>query len=120
MFVARAVLPIEGLPAKMTKSDLCKPPNISSRAVSPVGTPTIPFSFFIANVAISMVWSKAWLNFKNDCEKLPLSAKSNNDFSVLSIILSAFCSLEFNVSEDRLSDIKINSLRKYISWTTFA
>ena len=30
------------------------------------------------------------LNFKNDCEKLPLSAKSKRDFSVLSIIFSAF------------------------------
>ena len=45
MFVARAVLPIEGLPANITKSDLCNPPNFSSKSVKPVGTPTIPLSF---------------------------------------------------------------------------
>ena len=42
MFVARAVLPIEGLPARIIKSDLCRPPNFSSSSVNPVGTPTSP------------------------------------------------------------------------------
>ena len=45
MLVAKAVLPIEGLPAKIIKSDLCNPPNFSSRSVKPVGTPTIPDHF---------------------------------------------------------------------------
>ena len=52
MFVAKAVLPIEGRPAIITKSDLCNPPNFSSKSVRPVGTPTIPWSFFIACSAI--------------------------------------------------------------------
>ena len=55
MFVAKAVLPIPGLPANIIRSDLCKPPSFSSKSVSPVGTPTIPWSLFIANVAISIV-----------------------------------------------------------------
>ena len=42
IFVARAVLPIEGLPAIIIKSCLCNPPSLSSRSVSPDGTPTIP------------------------------------------------------------------------------
>ena len=42
MFVANAVLPIEGLPAKIIRSDLCNPPNFSSKSVKPVGMPTIP------------------------------------------------------------------------------
>ena len=45
IFVAKAVLPIDGLPAIIIKSDLCKPPSLSSKSVSPVGTPTIPSSF---------------------------------------------------------------------------
>ena len=46
MFVAKAVLPIEGLPAIIIKSCLCKPPNLESKSVNPVGTPTIPSSFW--------------------------------------------------------------------------
>ena len=42
IFVAKAVLPIEGLPAIINKSCLCNPPNLSSRSVNPDGTPTIP------------------------------------------------------------------------------
>ena len=42
IFVANAVLPIDGLPAIITKSDLCSPPSFSSNAVKPDGTPTIP------------------------------------------------------------------------------
>ena len=44
MLVARAVLPIEGLPAKIIKSDLCNP-HFSSKSDKPVGTPTIPHHF---------------------------------------------------------------------------
>ena len=40
MLVASAVLPIEGLPAKIIKSDLCNPLSFSSKSLSPVGTPT--------------------------------------------------------------------------------
>ena len=64
ILVAKAVFPIEGLPAKITKSDLCKPPNFSSKSVSPVGTPTIPWSLCIAKVAILIVSSKALLNLR--------------------------------------------------------
>ena len=45
ILVANAVLPIAGLPAIITKSDLCRPPSLSSKSLSPVGTPTIPSSF---------------------------------------------------------------------------
>ena len=45
IFVAKAVLPIDGLPAIITKSELCNPPNLSSKSLNPVGTPTIPSSF---------------------------------------------------------------------------
>ena len=39
------LLIIAGRPAIITKSDLCKPPNLSSKSLKPVGTPTIPSSF---------------------------------------------------------------------------
>ena len=45
ILVARAVLPMEGLPAIIIKSCLCMPPNLESKSVNPVGTPTIPSSF---------------------------------------------------------------------------
>ena len=45
MFVAKDVLPIEGRPAIIIKSELWNPPSLSSRSLSPVGTPTIPPSF---------------------------------------------------------------------------
>ena len=52
MLVANAVFPIEGLPAIIIKSDLCNPPNFSSKSLRPVGTPTTPLSLCIAKVAI--------------------------------------------------------------------
>ena len=39
IFVARAVFPIEGLPAKTIKSDLFKPPKNPFNLLKPVSTP---------------------------------------------------------------------------------
>ena len=39
IFVARAVLPIEGLPAKTIKSDLFRPPKNPFNLLKPVSTP---------------------------------------------------------------------------------
>jgi hypothetical protein len=36
---------IDETPAIMIKSDLWSPPSLSSKSLSPVGTPTIPSSF---------------------------------------------------------------------------
>ena len=62
IFVAKAVFPIEGLPAIITKSDLCSPPSMLSRSLRPVGTPTMPSSFLYAEEAIAIVSTKASLN----------------------------------------------------------
>ena len=45
ILVASEVLPIEGRPAIIIKSDLCNPPSLSSKSLKPVGTPTTPPSF---------------------------------------------------------------------------
>ena len=45
ILVANAVFPIPGLPAIIIRSDLWRPPNLSSKSLKPVGTPTIPSSF---------------------------------------------------------------------------
>ena len=42
ILVASAVLPIEGRPARISRSDLCKPPNFLSKSVKPVDGPTKP------------------------------------------------------------------------------
>ena len=99
MFVANAVLPIDGLPAIITKSDLCNPPNLLSKSVKPVGTPTIPSSFLYALEAISMVCLIASSNLSKDELKLPFSAKSNKVFSVSSIIDLPFLSKSFDLAE---------------------
>ena len=39
MLVASAVFPIEGLPAKITRSEFCNPPNILSKSLKPDTTP---------------------------------------------------------------------------------
>ncbi len=39
--IASEVLPIDGRPAIIIKSDWCKPPSLSSKSLRPVGTPTI-------------------------------------------------------------------------------
>ena len=41
MFVPKAVFPIEGLPAMIIKSDLCKPPSFLSKSLKPDGSPAI-------------------------------------------------------------------------------
>ena len=45
ILVAKAVFPMDGLPAIIIKSCLCKPPSLSSKSLNPVGTPTMPSSF---------------------------------------------------------------------------
>ena len=87
MFVAKAVLPIEGLPAIINRSDLCRPPSFSSKSLNPVGTPTIPSSFLYAVEAISIVNFNASSNLTIVFEKEPFSARSNKDFSEFSIIV---------------------------------
>ena len=42
ILVARAVLPIAGLPARITKSDFCNPPKALSRSLNPVDNPAKP------------------------------------------------------------------------------
>ena len=122
ILVAKAVLPIDGLPAIITRSCLCKPPNLESKSVNPVGTPTIPSSFLKALFAISIVCVKAFSNFINDWLKWPLSAKSNKDFSAFWISSSPeeliSGSLEASFKTD--SEILISSLRTCISWIMFA
>ena len=76
MLVAKAVLPIAGLPAIITRSDLCKPPSLSSKSLSPVGTPTIPSSFLYALEAISIVCLTASSNLIILELKDPFSARS--------------------------------------------
>ena len=41
MLVASAVLPIDGRPARITRSEGCSPPSFLSRSASPVVTPVI-------------------------------------------------------------------------------
>ena len=55
IFVAKAVLPIEGLPAIITKSDLCNPPIFLSKSLKPVFKPTTSSLFLNAFSAISKV-----------------------------------------------------------------
>ena len=44
IFVASAVFPIEGLPARMIKSEFCNPPNILSKSPKPETIPEyLPF-----------------------------------------------------------------------------
>ena len=42
IFVAKAVFPIAGLPANITKSDFCNPPRALSRSLKPVDKPAKP------------------------------------------------------------------------------
>ena len=86
MFVAKDVLPIEGRPAIIIKSDWCNPPSLSSKSLRPVGTPTIPPSFLYAAEAISIVCFMASSNLISDELNDPFSAKSNNNLSEFSII----------------------------------
>ena len=60
--------------------------SLSSKSLSPVGTPTIPPSFLYAADAISIVCFIASSNLTRDELKDPFSAKSNNNFSEFSII----------------------------------
>ena len=92
MLVARAVFPIEGLPAMITRSPLCIPPSLSSKSRRPVGTPTIPSSFLKARMAISTVSPRAFSKDIYDLSNLPRSARSKSFFSVPSINCSAVCS----------------------------
>ena len=71
MLVARAVFPIEGLPAIINKSDLCKPPSLSSKSFRPVGTPTIPSSFLYAAEAISESRKLDFTNLKAGFSHIP-------------------------------------------------
>ena len=42
IFVAREVLPIDGLPAIISKSEGCNPPNFLSKSIKPVDVPDKP------------------------------------------------------------------------------
>ena len=45
ILVAREVLPIEGLPAIISKSEECSPPSFLSKSMRPVEIPDIPPCF---------------------------------------------------------------------------
>ncbi len=47
--VAKAVFPMPGRPAKISRSDLCSPPILLSRSRNPVDTPEMPSGFFLAS-----------------------------------------------------------------------
>ncbi len=45
IFMAKVVLPMEGRPAMMTRSERCRPEVLSSKSSKPVGTPVIELSW---------------------------------------------------------------------------
>ena len=108
MLVAKAVLPIDGLPAIIIKSDLCKPPNLSSKSFKPVVTPTTPSSFLYALDAISIVCLIASSNFINEeLKELEIKILSSNS-RIQEIELSEYELLIEKLNEF-INDIKSNS-----------
>ena len=86
ILVPKAVLPIDGLPAIIIRSDLCKPPSFLSKSLKPVGRPAIFPSLLKASLIISTAFVKALLKKENFLSVLPVCDNKYKSFSVFSII----------------------------------
>ena len=108
MFIAKAVLPIDGLPATIIKSPFCKPVVFSSNLLKPVGTPVIP-PFVSCSFSIVFIDSP-----HNSLRAL----KPFSDFKDSSVIPNIFCSASSKsvlLSTDPSCDFSIKSLLTLIN-----
>ena len=92
ILVAKAVLPIEGLPASIIKSVLWSPPKSWSKSVKPVGIPESCPSLLYADSALLIASTNDVENFLKSWLLSPVDDKLYNFTSAFSMMLEALVS----------------------------
>ena len=78
IFIAKVVLPMEGLPATMIKSESCKPAVSLSKSLKPVDLPVIsPSNSFSSWILAIASFKVSWIGTNPDLPRAPCSAIAN-------------------------------------------